>query len=435
MSNNTNKIVNMIFSGILFGSFAGLMIVVILYLFPVNQVQQNQTPGEEILIEEVEEVNKETQDSDQKPESTSENSEETTDAEAYVTSGEIDTTETTDSTKESNKMAVVTDVTNVVQSVMPSVVSIFGTYVVTQDFWGYQFQQEDEGSGSGIIVGENEEELLIVTNNHVVADSTSLSVQFVDEQICTAQVKGTDAETDLAVIAVSLADVSDETKHEIRVATLGDSDALKVGEPAIAIGNALGYGQSVTTGVISAVNRQDTMSESGEALSLIQTDAAINPGNSGGALLNVYGQVIGINSSKIGGSMVEGMGYAIPISTAKPIIDELMSKKTRVPVDDNEKGYLGISGINVTEEVHEVYGLPYGVYIAQIYEGTPAAEAGLKKGDIITYFDGESVDTMEELTLLLDYSPAGSRVQLGVMVVTEEGYEQRMIEVVLGGRD
>nr|MBQ8253007.1 trypsin-like peptidase domain-containing protein [Lachnospiraceae bacterium] len=318
---------------------------------------------------------------------------------------------------------------------MPSVVSIYGTYMVTGDFWGYQFQQEDEGSGSGIIVGENEEELLIVTNNHVVADSTSLSVQFVDESTCMAQVKGTDEDVDLAVIAVSIEELSESTKEAIRVATLGDSNALKVGEPAIAIGNALGYGQSVTTGVISAVNRRNTMDEDGESLSLIQTDAAINPGNSGGALLNVYGEVIGINSNKIAGASVEGMGYAIPISTAKPIIEDLMSKKTRIPVDESKKGYLGISGINVTDDVHEMYGLPYGVYIAQVYAGTAAERAGLRKGDIITYFDGESVETMEELSLLLDCTQAGSSVQIGVMVTTSDGYEEQMTEVVLGGRN
>ncbi len=406
------------FSGILFGSFAGLMIVVILYLFPTSGAQQQAEPTEPVAIaptETVETTKEETQ--------------------AYATSGEIDATETADSEEESLQMAVVTDVTKVVDRVMPSVVSIFGTYMITEDFWGYQFSQEDEGSGSGIIVGENEEELLIVTNHHVVADSTSLSVQFVDEQTCAAQVKGTDADSDLAVIAVSLLELSESTKEEIRIATLGDSDNLKVGEPAIAIGNALGYGQSVTTGVISAVNRRDSMNENGESLFLIQTDAAINPGNSGGALLNVYGEVIGINSSKIAGSMVEGMGYAIPISTAKPIIEELMSKKTRVPVGEGEKGYLGISGINVTDEVHELYGLPYGVYIAQVYEGTPAQRAGLKKGDIITYFDGETVETMEELSVLLDCTQAGSHVQLGVMITTESGYEERMIEVVLGGRN
>ena len=420
MAKKINKIMGNIFSGILFGCFAGLAIVVILYLFPTdNGKQEIDREPSQAVTEAAEEKQQE------------EASENVADAAA----GEIETTETADSELESSELAVVTDVTKVVDAVMPSVVSIYGTYMVTGDFWGYQFRQEDEGSGSGIIVGENDEELLIVTNNHVVADSTSLSVQFADESTCMAQVKGTDEDADLAVIAVSIAELSDSTKEAIRVATLGDSDALKVGEPAIAIGNALGYGQSVTTGVISAVNRQNTMDEDGDALFLIQTDAAINPGNSGGALLNVYGEVVGINSNKIGGALVEGMGYAIPISTAKPIIEELMSKKTRVPVDESDKGYLGISGINVTDDVHEMYGLPYGVYIAQVYAGTAAERAGLKKGDIVTYFDGESVETMEELALLLDCTEAGSHVQVGVMVTTADGYEERMIEVVLGGRN
>ena len=423
MEKKINKVLGTIFSGILFGCFAGLMIVVILYLFPQKAAEPEKVSEESVAIEQAEKVEVEEQ------------KHETENVDTYVTSGEIDATQTADSKADSSQMAVVTDVTKVVDSVMPSVVSIFGTYMVTEDFWGYRFSQEDEGSGSGIIVGENEEELLIVTNNHVVADSTSLSVQFVDEETCNAQVKGTDPDTDLAVIAVSLEDLSASTKSSIRIATLGDSDTLKVGEPAIAIGNALGYGQSVTTGVVSAVNREDTMNEYGESLFLIQTDAAINPGNSGGALLNVYGEVIGINSSKIAGSMVEGMGYAIPISTAKPIIEDLMSKKTRVPVGEGEKGYLGISGINVTDEVHDLYGLPYGVYIAQVYEGTPAFKAGLKKGDIITYFDGEEVETMEELSMLLDCTSVGSSVKIGVMVTTQLGYEEQMIEVVLGGRN
>lgn len=426
MSKKINKIFGTICSGILFGSFAGLMIVVILYLFPADSPKSEVQPKDSIAIEQAQPIT----DAGQKQKESR-----TEETQTYATSGEIDATETADNAADTQQMAVVTDVTKVVDRVMPSVVSIFGTYMTTEDFWGYQFSQEDEGSGSGFIVGENEEELLIVTNNHVVADTTSLSVQFVDEETCYAQVKGTDADSDLAVIAVSLTDLKDSTKKAIRIATLGDSDNLKVGEPAIAIGNALGYGQSVTTGVISAVNRQDSMNESGESLFLIQTDAAINPGNSGGALLNVYGEVIGINSSKIAGSMIEGMGYAIPISTAKPIIEELMSKKTRVPVEETKKGYLGISGINVTDEVHDLYGLPYGVYIAQVYDGTAAQKAGLKKGDIITYFDGESVETMEELSALLDCSQAGSSVQIGVMMTTDDGYEERMIEVILGGRN
>lgn len=333
----------------------------------------------------------------------------------------------------SETKAVVTDVTDVVDTVMPSVVSIFGTYAVTENFWGYAVKQEETGSGSGIIVGENEEELLLVTNNHVVADSTSLSVQFIDESTYDAVVKGTDADADLAVIAIKLSDLSTATKSAIRIATLGDSDTLKVGEPAIAIGNALGYGQSVTTGVISALNRDYAVDENGNTQALIQTDAAINPGNSGGALLDVNGEVIGINSNKIAGTKVEGMGYAIPISTAKPIIAELMNKQTRTPVEQNKRGYLGISGLNVDSQVQEMYGIPVGVYISRVYEGTAAQKAGLKKGDIIISCDGETVETMEGLSTLLDSMEAGTSVQIGVMMSVDGGYQERILEVTLDG--
>ncbi|MCI6035162.1 MAG: trypsin-like peptidase domain-containing protein [Firmicutes bacterium] len=333
----------------------------------------------------------------------------------------------------SETKAVVTDVTDVVDTVMPSVVSIFGTYAVTENFWGYAVKQEETGSGSGIIVGENEEELLLVTNNHVVADSTSLSVQFIDESTYDAVVKGTDADADLAVIAIKLSGLSTATKSAIRIATLGDSDTLKVGEPAIAIGNALGYGQSVTTGVISALNRDYSVDEDGNTQALIQTDAAINPGNSGGALLDVNGEVIGINSNKIAGTKVEGMGYAIPISTAKPIIAELMNKQTRTPVEQNKRGYLGISGLNVDSQVQEMYGIPVGVYISRVYEGTAAQKAGLKKGDIIISCDGETVETMEGLSTLLDSMEAGTSVQIGVMMSVDGGYQERILEVTLDG--
>ena len=333
----------------------------------------------------------------------------------------------------SETKAVVTDVTDVVDTVMPSVVSIFGTYAVTENFWGYAVKQEETGSGSGIIVGENEEELLLVTNNHVVADSTSLSVQFIDESTYDAVVKGTDADADLAVIAIKLSGLSTATKSAIRIATLGDSDTLKVGEPAIAIGNALGYGQSVTTGVISALNRDYSVDEDGNTQALIQTDAAINPGNSGGALLDVNGEVIGINSNKIAGTKVEGMGYAIPISTAKPIIAELMNKQTRTPVEQNKRGYLGISGLNVDSQVQEMYGIPVGVYISRVYEGTAAQKAGLKKGDIIISCDGETVETMEGLSTLLDSMEAGTSVQIGLMMSVDGGYQERILEVTLDG--
>ena len=327
--------------------------------------------------------------------------------------------------------AVVTDVTNVVEAVMPSVVSITNTSVVTQSFWGQQFQSENQSSGSGIIVGENDSELLVVTNNHVIADSTELKVQFIDGSVADAKVKGTDANMDLAVIAIALESLSQETASNISIAVLGDSESLKVGEPAIAIGNALGYGQSVTTGVISALNRQIAMSEDGSTSgTLIQTDAAINPGNSGGALLNVRGEVVGINSNKIGGSTIEGMGYAIPISNAKPIIEELMNRETKDKVDVAKKGYLGISGLNVTQDVASMYGMPVGVYIAQVYNGG-AANAGMQKGDIITAFDGSSVATMEDLQGYLEYYEAGETVVVTIQRPEGGEYVEHKLLVTL----
>ena len=328
--------------------------------------------------------------------------------------------------------AVVTDVTNVVEEVMPSVVSITNTSVITQSFWGQQFQSENQSSGSGIIVGENDTELLIVTNNHVISDSTELKVQFIDGSIADAKVKGTDVNMDLAVIVVALDSLDRETISNISIAVLGDSESLKVGEPAIAIGNALGYGQSVTTGVISALNRQIAMSEDGSTSgTLIQTDAAINPGNSGGALLNVRGEVVGINSNKIGGNAIEGMGYAIPISNAKPIIEELMNRETKDKVDAAKKGYLGISGLNVTIDVSTMYGMPEGVYVAQVYQGG-AYEAGIMKGDIITAFDGSSVRTMEDLQGYLEYYEIGEKVLVTIQRPNAGGYVEQQVLVTLG---
>ena len=342
--------------------------------------------------------------------------------------------QTSDSGIESTQTvtAVVTDVTNVVEEVMPCVVSITNTSVITQNFWGQQFQSENQSSGSGIIVGENDSELLIVTNNHVISDSTELKVQFIDGSIADAKVKGTDANMDLAVIAVALNSLESSTISNISVAVLGDSESLKVGEPAIAIGNALGYGQSVTTGVISALNRQIAMSEDGSTTgTLIQTDAAINPGNSGGALLNVRGEVVGINSNKIGGSTIEGMGYAIPISNAKPIIEDLMNRETKDKVDDAKKGYLGISGLNVTSDVSTMYGMPEGVYVAQVYAGG-AYEAGMLKGDIITSFDGSSVKTMEDLQGYLEYYEIGESVIVTIQRPNAGGYIEHKLMVRLG---
>lgn len=325
----------------------------------------------------------------------------------------------------------VTDVSAVVDKVMPAVVSITNTYVATtQDFFGQKLQSEQQASGSGIIVGKSDAELLIVTNNHVIADADQLKVQFIDGEEVAAQVKGTDSTKDLAVIAVQLQDIKASTQGSITIAELGDSDSLKVGEGAIAIGNALGYGQSVTTGVISAVNREVKMD--GVSGTFIQTDAAINPGNSGGALLNMAGQVIGINSNKIGGTTVEGMGYAIPISSARPIIEELMTKTTRVKVEDDQKGFLGISGVNVTDDAANVYSMPKGVMVAQVYEGTAAEAAGIVKGNIITKFDGSSITTMAELQKMLSYYAAGTTVDVTVMEGSPDGWAEKTVQVTLG---
>ena len=332
--------------------------------------------------------------------------------------------------------AVVTDVTQVVEAVMPACVSITNNFTQTvQDFWGQTYSQDETASGSGIIIGENEQELLIVTNNHVVDSTEQLYVQFIDGETVEAQVKGTDASADLAVVAVKLDTIANSTKQEICIARMGDSDSLKIGEPAIAIGNALGYGQSVTTGVISALNRKIENSNSEEGTSLIQTDAAINPGNSGGALLNMRGEVIGINSNKIGGSAIEGMGYAIPISTARPIIEDLMERQTRTKYSEEERGYLGISCINVTSDLSENFSMPQGIFVAQVYSGTGAEAAGLVRGNIVVAFDGVTVQNQEELTKQMQYYKAGESVEITIMVNSANGYQQKNVTVTLSSYD
>ena len=332
--------------------------------------------------------------------------------------------------------AVVTDVTQVVEAVMPACVSITNNFTQTvQDFWGQTYSQDETASGSGIIIGENEQELLIVTNNHVVDSTEQLYVQFIDGETVEAQVKGTDASADLAVVAVKLDTIANSTKQEICIARMGDSDSLKIGEPAIAIGNALGYGQSVTTGVISALNRKIESSNAEEGTSLIQTDAAINPGNSGGALLNMRGEVIGINSNKIGGSSIEGMGYAIPISTARPIIEDLMERQTRTKYSEEERGYLGISCINVTSDLSENFSMPQGIFVAQVYSGTGAEAAGLVRGNIVVAFDGVTVQNQEELTKQMQYYKAGESVEITIMVNSANGYQQKNMTVTLSSYD
>ena len=309
-------------------------------------------------------------------------------------------------------------------------------------FFGQSYSSEANSCGSGIIVGQNDTELLLVSNHHVVASAEELTVQFIDGSQVQAQIKGTDEEKDLAVIAVQLSDISDETKEQIAVAKLGDSNALTVGEPVIAIGNALGYGQSVTTGVVSALNRpigtaQEVSAqekEDAEINTFIQTDAAINPGNSGGALLNIKGEVIGINSNKIGGSTVEGMGYAIPISDAEPIIENLMTKETRLKVDTEDRGYLGITGVDVVAEYSEIYGMPQGVYVSSVMDGTGASKAGLVKGDIITAINGEEVDSMSKLKEELCYYSAGTTVELTIMQGSPIGYQEKSVSVTLGAQ-
>lgn len=327
----------------------------------------------------------------------------------------------------------VTDVSSVVEAVMPSVVSIINKATVTQQgMFGQSQTYESEGSGSGIIIGQNDTEMLIVTNNHVIEGADTITVTFIDEQTYEAQVKGTDADMDLAVIAIPLSDISEDSLSKVKIAVLGDSDALTVGEPAIAIGNALGYGQSVTTGVISALNREVTVDN--VTNELIQTDAAINPGNSGGALLNIKGEVIGINAVKFASSEVEGMGYAIPISAATPIIDELKSKETRTKVRESEKGYLGIQGVDVTSDVASTYNMPMGVYVAAVVDGSAADDAGLVKGDIITGFDGNSITSMEGLQEILEYYAAGTTVDITVQKSSDGGYEEKTVTITLGER-
>ena len=327
------------------------------------------------------------------------------------------------------------DVSNIAEEVMPSVVSIVGNYTVTsQNFFGQTFSQETEGSGSGIIIAKDDKTLVIATNNHVVEDSNSLKVQFIDGTEADARIKGTDANCDLAVILVDLDEISEDTMNEIKVAKLGDSEALKVGEPAIVIGNALGYGQSVTAGVISAVNRTvEDSSSYGEAKieGLIQTDAAINPGNSGGALVNSKGEVVGISSSKISGSAVDSMGFAIPISKAEPILDDIVTSTERVKVSDSKAGYLGIGGVTVTSDVSQMYAIPVGVVVRQVYEGTGAADAGMIPGDVIKSINGKDISSMDELREELSYYEAGTFVEVGLYRYNEGEYTEKTLQVCL----
>lgn len=335
---------------------------------------------------------------------------------------------------------VTSDVSDIVENVMPSIVSITNMSIEeVQNFFGGISEQKSESAGTGIIISQNDSELLIVTNNHVVEGNDTLTVTFDDGNSVEANIKGTDSEYDVAVIAVPLDDISDDTMNSIAVATLGDSTSLRVGEPAIAIGNALGYGQSVTTGVISALNRSvsETDSQTGEvtesSAKLIQTDAAINPGNSGGALVNASGEVIGINSSKLVGETVEGVGYAIPISDVSDLIENLMNQETKTRVAEEDQGYIGITGMSVSSEYSQQLNMPSGVYVSEVTPGGGADAAGMTRGCIITAIDGTTVDGMEALQELLRYYAAGETVTLTIQVPQTNGeYAESTVNVTLG---
>lgn len=345
----------------------------------------------------------------------------------------------------------------VAQASMPSVVAI--TTVSVQEipsFFGYSSRQYKSAStGSGIIVGDNDDELLIATNNHVVDGATTLSVCFIGDDVANAEtetvnagdngdlnvedavsakIKGTDADNDLAVVAVKKSDIPEDTLNQIKIAQIGSSDDLAVGQQVVAIGNALGYGQSVTSGWISALNRTISTDDGTNSTGLIQTDAAINPGNSGGALLNMKGELIGINSAKYADSAVEGMGYAIPISKAKPILEELMNRETREKVDSSKKGYLGVSLANLTTEAIEMYNMPTGAFVRNVENDSPAQEAGICKGDIIVKFDGQKVSDGDDLLDKLQYYKSGEKIEAVIARATNGEYEENTIELTLGTR-
>lgn len=345
----------------------------------------------------------------------------------------------------------------VAQASMPSVVAI--TTVSVQEipsFFGYSSHQYKSAlTGSGIIVGDNDDELLIATNNHVVDGATTLSVCFIGDDVANAEtetvnagdngdlnvedavsakIKGTDADNDLAVVAVKKSDIPEDTLNQIKIAQIGSSDDLAVGQQVVAIGNALGYGQSVTSGWISALNRTISTDDGTNSTGLIQTDAAINPGNSGGALLNMKGELIGINSAKYADSAVEGMGYAIPISKAKPILEELMNRETREKVDSSKKGYLGVSLANLTTEAIEMYNMPTGAFVRSVEDDSPAQEAGICKGDIIVKFDGQKVSDGDDLLDKLQYYKSGEKIEAVIARATNGEYEENTIELTLGTR-
>ncbi len=349
-----------------------------------------------------------------------------------TTTAQVPETSAASNNGSTTAVSTVTDVSSIAEKAMPSLVAINDTMTVEQNnFFGMPQTYQAQSSGSGIIVGQNDTELLIATNNHVVSGATDMKVTFTDSTQIAAAVKGTDSATDLAIIAVKLSDIPSDTMSKIKVATLGDSDNVKVGQQVIAIGNALGYGQSLTVGYISALDREIT-DENGIQHTYIQTDTAINPGNSGGALLDLNGNVIGINAAKNASTEVEGMGFAIPISKAQEILNNLMTKKTREAVDESAQGYLGIQGTNIDANASKEYGMPVGIYVYKIVEGGAAANSDLKEKDIITKFDGQSVTNMEELKQMLTYYEGGSTVSLTVQSLVNGSYVEHEVQITLG---
>ena len=309
-----------------------------------------------------------------------------------------------------------------------------------RSFFGGTQQYKVEGAGTGVIVGKNDSELLIATNNHVVEGASSLSVGFIDKESVEGEVKGTDVKNDLAVVSVKLSDIPKDTMNQIKIATVGDSDELQLGDQVVAIGNALGYGQSVTSGYVSALDRDLTLTDQNgttiNSTGLIQTDAAINEGNSGGALLNMNGELIGINEAKTAssstGTAVDNIGFAIPIDKAETSLKQLMNLTTREKVDESQASYLGIEGQDVSEEATELYGIPSGVVVAEVVENGPADEAGVKKGDILTELDGRSISNMEQLHEVLEYYAAGEKVDLVVQRADNGAYQEQTLSITLG---
>lgn len=344
-------------------------------------------------------------------------------------------------TTEASTSETSSGVAQVADNAMPSVVTISTMSVEEmRSFFGGTQQYEVEGAGTGVIIGENDTELLIATNNHVVEGASSLSVGFIDESTVSAEIKGTDAENDLAVISVKLSDISTDTMNQIKIASIGDSDELQLGEQVVAIGNALGYGQSVTSGYVSALNRDLSLTdESGNTINstgLIQTDAAINPGNSGGALLNMNGELIGINEAKSGttssGTTVDNIGFAIPINKAQESLQNLMNQETREKVSEDQASYIGIQGASVSSDEQEKFSIPAGVVVASVVEDGPAAQAGIQEGDIITELDGRSVSSIEGLQDTLQYYAAGETVDIVVQRADNGSYQEQTLSITLG---